>query len=163
MRAGEIRRLRWEHINEWSAFLPKTKNGTSRDVPLTEAAEQQIRDLRQALPRRLDGWVFGPPDLKAEEGGFTASMVVNHFRDAVALMKECAAQDGVRVPHLTFHDLRHVAITRLAPLHRDGLHLSKTTGHKTLSQLKRYFNPTGEEQAKEIRAAARERQARGLA
>lgn len=126
MRASEIRRLRWEHITEWSAHLPQTKNDTPRDISFTEEAETLIYQLRDALPRRLDGWVFGPPGLPAKEGGFTASMVVNHFRDAVRLMKTQAAADGVTVPHVTFHDLRHVATTRLAPLHRDALHLAKS-------------------------------------
>lgn len=151
MRAGEIRRMRWEHVSEFSIFIPKSKNGSARTVPLTEDAEQIVGAMRDALPRRLDGWVFGPPDLPVNEGGFTGWKIVNAFRDA------CAQAEPTAVTGLTFHDLRHVAITRLAPLHRDALHLSKTTGHKTLAMLARYYNPTAEEQAREIREAARRR------
>jgi hypothetical protein len=48
--------------------------------------------------------------------------------------------------------LRHVATTRLARLHKDALELSATTGHKTLNVLKKYYNPTPEERATQIRA-----------
>ncbi len=48
---------------------------------------------------------------------------------------------------ITFHDLRHIATTRLAPLHRDVLELAATTGHKTLTMLKRHYNPSPEERA----------------
>jgi len=162
MRASEIRRLKWKDITSWSAHLETTKNDTARDVPLTEDAEALIEDMRRCLPHRLDGWVFGPPDLPAIDGGFTRSMVVNHFINAEKLMQKRASEESVTLPHVTFHDLRHVATTRLAPLHRDGLHLAKTTGHKTLGMLVRYFNPSGEEQAKEIRSVAKDRRERGL-
>jgi hypothetical protein len=40
-----------------------------------------------------------------------------------------------------FHDLRHEAVSRMAPLIRDSLTLSKVTGHKSTRMLGRYFHP----------------------
>ncbi|MGB5777137.1 MAG: site-specific integrase [Sedimenticolaceae bacterium] len=56
MRQGELRRLRWEHIdlNHRTAHLPDTKNGEARTVPLSTTAVNVLRDL----PRGLRGDVF---------------------------------------------------------------------------------------------------------
>jgi integrase len=56
MRRGELLSLRWEHVDLISrtAFLPDTKNGDSRTVPLSTAAVQVLA----GLPRSIDGVVF---------------------------------------------------------------------------------------------------------
>jgi len=55
MRRGEILSLRWENIDfdKHTAFLPHTKNGQSRAIPLSEGAEKALK----ALPRSLNGQV----------------------------------------------------------------------------------------------------------
>ena len=52
MRRGEILGLRWEHIDldKKTAFLPMTKNGLSRWVPLSDEAVAKLR----ATPRDTD-------------------------------------------------------------------------------------------------------------
>lgn len=57
MRRSEIAELRWEHVNikVCTVRLPLTKNGEVRTVPLSSMA----RDVLRALPRRLDGSMFG--------------------------------------------------------------------------------------------------------
>ncbi len=57
MRRGEIAAMRWEHLNRKAKVLliPETKNGTPRRVPLSQAALAVL----DALPRRLDGRVWG--------------------------------------------------------------------------------------------------------
>ena len=42
MRAGEICGLEWRHVNERHVHLPKTKNGYTRDVPLSTEARRII-------------------------------------------------------------------------------------------------------------------------
>ncbi len=56
MRQGEILALRWEHIDlrHGVAHLPETKNGHSRDVPLSRRA----RNFLQMMPVNLHGNVF---------------------------------------------------------------------------------------------------------
>jgi len=93
MRRGEILGLRWEHIHlqRRTAFIPITKNGESRLVPLSTAAIE----ILQALPRNLDGQVF-------PVNGTTLSAAIDRARIKANL------------ENFHFHDLRHMAITRLA-------------------------------------------------
>jgi integrase len=43
-----------------------------------------------------------------------------------------------------FHDLRHMAITRLAEKLPNLIELSAVSGHKSLAMLKRYYHPNPE-------------------
>lgn len=49
------------------------------------------------------------------------------------------------VDDLHFHDFRHDATTRLARRLTNVLELSAVTGHKSVTTLKRYHNPTAAE------------------
>jgi integrase len=149
MRASEIRRLQWRHVHEEKGYvhLPETKNDEKRNVPLVLPQSVILfRELRSttALPHREDGYVFGDPTKEKQDGGFTKDMLSQAFADAAAAAKI----------EVTFHDLRHVAITRLVPLHRDALDLSKTTGHKTLSILARYYNEKIEDRVERLQRIA---------
>ena len=129
MRRGEILGLRWEHINleKRTAFIPLTKNGESRAVPLSLAA---IEILRQ-LPRNLNGQVFpvNPTTLSAA-------------------IERARVKAGVKDFH--FHDLRHMAITRMAEKLPNLIELSAVSGHKSLTMLKRYYHPNPELLAQKI-------------
>ena len=56
MRRGELLSLKWEHIDLQgrTAFLPDTKNGDSRTVPLSSVAVQVLAEL----PRHISGLVI---------------------------------------------------------------------------------------------------------
>ncbi len=116
MRRGEILGLRWEHIDldQRTAFLPMTKNGRSRQVPLSEAAIDQLTKA----PRDT-GRPFPVTDVAVRQ-----------------------AWDRLRVRagihDLTFHDLRHEAISRMFD---DGMKIHEVmaiSGHRTAIQLFRY-------------------------
>ena len=158
MRQGEIRRLHWDHIHDTHLHLPLTKNGDPRDVPLTLAAAGIIDEMRQALLRRIDGWVFGNPDLPSEDGGFTQWQVQQAFRRASAY-----AEEHFGVKQCTFHDLRHIALTELADIHTDVIDLQKTSGHKTLAVLSRYINQTPQERSRKLREREAAKMAKGAA
>lgn len=143
-RAGEIRGLRYGniHLDESYVLLPDTKNGTVRELPLTLAAKDAIQEAMDAAPaRRLDDFVFGDPLKLVRDGGFPVSVLSDAFG-------RVAARAGM--PDLTFHDLRHIATTRLAKYHEDALDLARTTGHKDLTQLRRYLNELAPDRAKRI-------------
>lgn len=145
MRQGEIRRMQWAHIHDTHVHLPETKNGEARDVILTTKGAATVKELHD-LPRRIDGWVFGDPDKLSADGGFTQWQVQQAYRDAAKW-----ADEHLGVKRVTFHDLRHVALTALADYHDNVIELAQTSGHKTLGVLARYLNRSPEEAAKRVR------------
>lgn len=118
MRRGEIAALRWENVKlkESIVFLPKTKNGAARTVPLSPAALSVLKEL----PRDIKGSVF--------------RMVPD---DITKAMKKARA--GAKLKDLRFHDLRHEAVSRLfEKTNLDIMQIQMITGHKTLQMLARY-------------------------
>jgi integrase len=121
MRRGELLSLRWEHVDLQSrtTFLPDTKNGDSRTVPLSSSA----LEILARLPRHISGHVF---PVKA----FTLDAA---FKRGLAR----AGLDGLR-----FHDLRRTAITRMAEKLPNLIELAAVSGHKSLMVLKQYYRPS---------------------
>jgi integrase len=129
MRRGELLSLRWENIDLQgrTAFLPDTKNGDSRTVPLSSAA---VRVLT-ASPRHISGVVF-PVKAYTLDAAFKRGV-------------HRAGLEGVR-----FHDLRRTAITRMAEKLPNVIELAAVSGHKSLMVLKRYYRPTAAELAQKL-------------
>lgn len=129
MRRGEILGLRWSEISfdRHTAFIPLTKNGTSRTVPLSSEALTILRDL----PRSLDGRVF-------PINGPNLSVIFDKARRIA------------KVEDFHFHDLRHMAITRIAENLPNLIELSAVSGHKSLAMLKRYYHPRAEDLARKL-------------
>ena len=125
MRAGEICGLTTADISGKVAHLPRTKNGTSRDVPLSKKAGEILKQL--------------PPGTPTCFGITTASLD--------ALFRKARIRSGIE--DLTFHDTRHEAITRLAKK-LNVLELARMVGHKDLKMLQIYYNETAEELAKKL-------------
>lgn len=128
MRQGELLALRWENIDlvRRVAHLPETKNGTTRDVPLTSRAKATL----EALPRSIDGRVFPT----------TESALKQSWSRAIK---------RAEIEGLHFHDLRHEATSRLAE--KLALHeLMKVTGHKDTRMLARYYHPRAEDLARKL-------------
>ncbi len=134
MRAGEIVQLRWEQIDlaDRVIRLTLTKNGESRTVPLSAAAEAAIR----AMPRPIQG---GRLTRFYDSRGLSAA-----FRRAC----ERAGIVGLR-----FHDLRHEAASRFAP-HMQVATLAKVMGWRDIQMAMRYYNPSDAELVAAVRAAA---------
>ncbi|MDC1157659.1 site-specific integrase, partial [Alphaproteobacteria bacterium] len=121
MRRGEILGLRWEHIDldKKTVFLPMTKNGSSRWVPQSDEA---IAKLSEA-----------PKD---SERPFPVTDVA--FRQAWDRLRHRA-----NINDLTFHDLRHEAISRMFDSGMKIHEVMAVSGHKTASQLFRYVQIAG--------------------
>ena len=116
MRRGEILGLRWEHIDldKKTVFLPLTKNGSSRWVPISDEA---IAKLSEA-----------PKD---SERPFPVTDVA--FRQAWDRLRTRAD-----INDLTFHDLRHEAVSRMFDSGMKIHEVMAVSGHRTASQLFRY-------------------------
>lgn len=134
MRAGEILSLDWNQIrlDEGYIALQETKNGSERDVGLTDAAIAVFA----ALPR-------------------TASQhVIDTFYDTSGLDRAFKrACQAAGIAGLRFHDLRHDTATRLAP-HLKVQDLAKVMGWETLQMAMRYYNPSGSEMSQLVRKAS---------
>ncbi|WP_461210412.1 tyrosine-type recombinase/integrase [Desulfocurvus sp. DL9XJH121] len=118
MRRGEIASIQWEDVSlqRKSIYLPRTKNGEPRTVPLSPAAIEIIA----GLPRNIHGPVF---DMHPDT-------VTKLFRRAI---KKAGIED------LRFHDLRHEATSRLFEnTDLDVMEIRAITGHKSLQMLARY-------------------------
>lgn len=130
MRKSEITSLTREQINleKRTIFLPDTKNGSVRTVPLTNKAYQAIKD---ALAHPI-----GPTDTNlifpGEPGrdGKRKPYVIN--RVWAQAMKR-AEIDGLR-----FHDLRHEATSRFVEAGLSDQEVASITGHKSMQMLRRY-------------------------
>ncbi len=129
MRRGELLALRWEHVDLQgrTAFLPDTKNGDSRTVPLSSVAVKVLG----GLPRHISGVVF-PVKAFTLDAAFKRGL-------------KRAGLEGVR-----FHDLRRTAITRMAEKLPNVIELAAVSGHKSLMVLKRYYRPTAQELAQKL-------------
>lgn len=118
MRQGEIVSLDWKHVDlkKCVAYLPETKNGEPRGVPLSTTAVATIR----ALPRSTTGKLFP---------GVTTEAVKRAF------MRAC---ERAEIENFHFHDLRHEATSRPFEKCLNPLEVASITGHKTLQMLRRY-------------------------
>lgn len=130
MRQGEILNMTWGHVHTEKKFvhLPMTKNGHSRNVPLSAAA----RSLLDMLPRRDDAAKVVPVDA----GTFGA-----YFREAV---REAEIKD------LHFHDTRREALTRKAKMLSNVAELARASGHRELRSLMIYYEPDVTEIAEKL-------------
>jgi integrase len=119
MRRGELLDLRWEHVDFKLrvAHLPLTKNGDSRDVPLSRRAVQTLEQLR------LDG--------VTHERIFPLSG--NAVRQAFEHLRARAG-----MPDFRFHDLRHEAISRLFERGLSLAEVASISGHREFKMLQRY-------------------------
>jgi len=128
MRRGEILSLRWEFVDlsRRVAYLPLTKNGHPRSVPLSTKAVETLNNI----PRSSE-LVFP----------WQAAAVHKAFE------RLCLR---VRVVDLRFHDLRHTATTRMAEKLPNVIELAAVTGHRSLQVLKRYYHPNPEALARKL-------------
>lgn len=119
MRRGEILSIRKKHIFEDHIHLEDTKNGESRDVPLTK----QARALLALIMHNDDRLI---------------PLSENAFR-----LQFERAKAKIKLDDLHFHDTRHEAITRLVNTRKVPVEiLAKITGHKTIKVLvNTYYNP----------------------
>ena len=131
LRLSEMCHLEWEHVHvdENYIFVEKSKNGDSRNVPLSPRA----KELLEMLPRS-NAWPF--PTNEGSVG---------------AIFRQVCKELGIKDLH--FHDTRHEAISRLAKLY-PILQLSQVSGHRSLKSLQVYYNPTIQELVQYMYGAA---------
>ena len=128
MRRGELLSLTWSNLDldEQLAYLPETKNGEKRTVPLSPVAQ----DILNSLPR-------------------SAQKVFPTSANAVRLAWE-RVKRRARIADLRFHDLRHEAISRLFEAGLSLPEVALISGHKDPRMLLRYTHLTAKSVVKRL-------------
>jgi integrase len=129
MRRGELLSLKWKNVDlsRRVAYLPITKNGNPRTVPLSMRAVEVLG----GLPRSIDGRVFP----------------IEHWTVEQVFERACRVAG---VADFRFHDLRHTATSRLSRKVPNLIELAAITGHSNVGMLKRYYHITADELAEKI-------------
>jgi len=124
MRFGELAGVLWKHVDldKRTIYLPDSKNGQARTVPLSTRAVAAI----QILPRTISGRLF-----TAKPGSVRSAFLI-------AVQKAKAFSLEGMLQNLRFHDLRHEAVTRMFEKGLNAIEVGMISGHKTLSMLQRY-------------------------
>jgi len=118
MRQGEMLSLTWSDIDldKRIAHLDMTKNGESRDVPLSTRALEALQTLKGM---QIDARVI-PSTRSAVQQAW------GHLRRRTG------------IPDLRFHDLRHEGVSRLLERGLNVIETATISGHKELRMLQRY-------------------------
>lgn len=123
MRQGELLNMKRSHIYDGYVHLPKTKNGTKRNIPLSKEATRLLNliqhDNEQIIPHNSNSFK------KAWQRG----------------------EKRIPIDDLHFHDTRHEAISRMVKIRGLPVEvLAKITGHKKIEVLvNTYYNPDAQE------------------
>lgn len=130
MRRGELLAAMWDDLNlkDGTLFLPTTKNGHSRLVPLSPAALSVFKKL----PR-------------------TGDRIIPLTGNAVRLAWARLTQKA-KVENLHFHDLRHEAISRFFEKGLSIAEIATISGHRDFRMLFRYTHPRAIDIARKLAA-----------
>lgn len=146
MRAGAILSLTWGNVDleRRTATLPKTKNGDSRQVPLSNLAVNIFANMSNGV---LDASVGNlvRPDPSAKPFTVTSKSLDVLFRRA----RDAAVHACPSIATCRFHDARSEAISRLSK-RLDVLELARMVGHRDLKSLMSYFRVSAEDLAKKL-------------
>ena len=147
------------------AYLPETKTGEARTVPLSTRAVRALQRLAWQKAQKKTRKKGAPPSAKARASarGAVFSYTRDGFRAVWSRLLQRARQryeadcarrgiepDPGILRNLRFHDLRHEATSRLFELGLNPMEVASITGHKTLQMLKRYTHLRAEDLAKKL-------------
>jgi len=148
MRQGEILNLQWDAIDfkRQTAFLSDTKNGESREVPLSTKAIT----LLQGIVRPLG---------EVKVFNITQDCLIKVFARSCKAGRAKYLEDCINaadipqfgfLENIRFHDLRHEATSRFFEMGLEAMEVASVTGHKSLAMLKRYTHLRADELAKKL-------------
>ncbi|WP_245431456.1 site-specific integrase [Mesorhizobium atlanticum] len=121
MRRSEILKLRWCDIDlaRGTATILETKNGHSRNIPLTSGALDVVRTLAAPTGQESFSRVFP-----------LSALALRLCWDRLT--------ERADINDLNFHDLRHEAISRLFELGLTAPEVASISGHRDMRMLFRY-------------------------
>lgn len=131
-RRGETLSLAWKHVDleRQTAYLPETKNGRPRTLPL----RRELVELLMQLPRHSE-FVFP-----------ISTTVLNKTWHRI-----CEAAGFTKEKEIRIHDLRHEAISRVGDTgSMSMLDLQAFSGHRDVRMLLRYAHLCAEHMARRL-------------
>ncbi len=123
MRKEEIFALRWEDVDSPARmiYVPKTKNGEPRHVPMSERLAAELKKV----PRHITSpYVF----CTKKEG--------KRFKEMRTAFEDACAAAGIT--NFRFHDLRHTAASHMVMAGVSLAAVGAVLGHKTSAMTSRY-------------------------
>ncbi len=134
---GELRRLRWRHVNLVEGTLrveeSKSEEGERSIALPSSLAARLVEHYSQTAYRADEDYVFAHPkrgsplDAKWYHGVFQAAL----------------AEAGIEGHVRTFHDMRHTALTNLAATGASPIAMMATAGHRSMQTTKQYLHLAG--------------------
>lgn len=148
MRRSELLNVDWSRVDLTARVihLPDTKNGRSRDVPLSRRA----LELLACRPSRT-GCVFSiKPDSVTQAFGRARE------RGRANYLRKCLADGEVSDPkflvNVRLHDGRHEGTSRLSEKGFNVVEIASVSGHEDMRMVKRYTHPVAGDLAKRMDA-----------
>ena len=126
MRASEIQRMRWEHVDLATGLveITQSKNNEKRAVMITGEALDWLKAWKKSQGLRFKGVVFG---------NTATGRTPFYYRPHWDEVKKIAGVNDLR-----FHDLRHGFITEALKAGMNPVMVQLVSGHKSAQMLKRY-------------------------
>jgi len=124
-RKAEIQNLKFENVNLEAGYITitKTKSGHDRKIPISSKLRPYL--IKLYLQRKSE-YVFVNQQTGRPYNGFTGFQVI---------------RDKLELKGLRFHDLRHIASTRLVSSGIDLIVVQNLLGHSTVTMTMRYAHP----------------------
>jgi len=132
MRAGEIRNLKWKHLDVDTGLIQitKSKNNEKRAVAVTGDALAWLKTWKAETQLKGGGHVFF--------NAISGQAPYNYRTHWINVKKTAGIED------FKFHDLRHGFVTAALSAKMNPVMVSLVTGHKSTFMLKRYAHLVGD-------------------
>ena len=132
-RKSEVLNLRWQdiHLEDSVAVIPKTKNDEPRALPLVGDVKESLAAAAKVKPLGSDYVFFDPKKPKQPK---KIDVLWRMVRERAGLYRD--REDPL--DQIVLHSTRHTAATKLLKGGANLAQAAAVTGHKSLSQLKRY-------------------------
>lgn len=127
MRKHELLSLKWVDINFDEKYLiaRETKNNTPREIPLCEP----LIEVLKSIPR-ISEYVFVNP------------VTLDRYKDVYSNFRRAVLRS--KIPHITFHQLRHTTASRLNELGVDIATIQEILGHANINTTRNYTHSSRE-------------------
>lgn len=132
-RKSEVLNLRWQDVDfdRSVAMLPKTKNDSSRALPLVSDVKAALTEAKKVRPLSSDYVFFDP---RHPERPKNINMLWKAVRKRAGLWQD--REDPL--DQVVLHTTRHTVATKLIRVEKNIAKVQNITGHKTLAMLSRY-------------------------